>query len=239
MKFFIKTSVLLALITFSISVFAQKDDAVTILKQYGFTPENVFNVIDISSSKYSFTASCKTKTHSDVNNSDDMSTRVYSFDGNKKEGEKFTLVSVKGKEPSSKKIKKFNKEKNSYNDNQRLALTDKDFFVKSTDDNIIVIGFKMPKEELPSKMAYMAHATGYIYIDKKTAKITKIEIKSNEAFNMKIFHVVSLDINLNINYNEDNKLYYVTNETTNMNVLILGSVTSINIEEKYSNFKFK
>jgi len=215
-----------------------QDNAVKILKQYGFTPDNVFNVIDVSSSKYSFTANCTTKTHSDANNTDDLSTRVYSFDGNKKEGEKYTLVSVKGKTPSSKKIKKFNKEKNSYNDDKKLTLNDKDFFIKSNDDNLAIIGFKMPKEELPAKMAYMAHATGYIYINKKTNKITKIEIKSNEAFNMKIFHVVSLDININLKYNEDKKLYYINNEITDMNVLILGALTNINIVEEYSNFKF-
>ncbi len=231
-KIFLIITVVTAFISYS------QDNAVKILKQYGFTPENVFNIVDASSSKYSFTANCTTKTHSDANNTDDSSTRVYSFDGNKKEGEKFTLVSVKGKEPSAKKIKKFNKEKNSYNDNQKLILSDKDFFVKSNDENSAVIGFKMPKEELPAKMAYMAHATGYIYIDKKTSKITKLEIKNNEAFNMKIFHVVSLDININISYNEDKKLYYVTGETTDMNVLILGSVTNINTVEDYSDFKF-
>jgi len=231
-KVFFIIAIAIALISYS------QDNAVDILKQYGFTPKNIFNVIDISNSKYSFTANCTTKTHSDANNTDDISTRVYSFDANKKEGEKFVLVSVKGKEPTAKKIKKFKKEKNLYNDDQKLTLTDKDFFVKSKDDNFVVIGFKMPKEELPAKIAYMAHTIGYIYIDKKTDKITKIEIKNNEAFNMKIFHVVSLYININLKYNEEQKLYYVVGEISDLNVLILGSVTNINTVEDYSDFKF-
>jgi hypothetical protein len=84
----------------------------------------------------------------------------------------------------------------------------------------------------------MAHCTGYIYIDKKQGRITKIQIKSNEAFNLKIFHVTEMTININIAYNDEHKTYYVSNEQSNMKVLLLGSIVAFTIKEEYSDFIF-
>jgi hypothetical protein len=96
----------------------------------------------------------------------------------------------------------------------------------------------MPKEELSSKVAFMAHSTGYIYIDKASKRITKIQIKSNESFNLKIFHVTSMTIDIAYNYNKEHNQYYIDSENTNMKVLILGSTADFKLEEKYSDFRF-
>jgi hypothetical protein len=84
----------------------------------------------------------------------------------------------------------------------------------------------------------MAHCTGYIYIDKKQGRITKIQIKSNEAFNMKIFHVTEMQIDIELTYNEEHKTYYVSQEQRKMKVLLLGSIVAFTIKEEYSDFKF-
>jgi len=227
---------IILLTAFSLS--AQKQSANDLLKEAGFTTDNVLSCIDMSEVNYSFTANSSTVTNQASNNSTKKINKVYSFDSSKKLGERFTLISVDGDDPRKKDFKHFNKEKNSTEPNETIKLKEEDFSVKSNDEESAVIMFNIPAEQLNRQTAFMAHCTGYIYIDKKQGRITKIQIKSNEAFNMKIFHVTTMTININIAYNEEHKTYYVSDEQSKMKVLILGSIVDFDIKEVYSNFKF-
>jgi len=220
------------------SLSAQKQSANDLLKEVGFTAENILSCIDMSEANYSFTANSSTITNQASNNNTSRAKKVYAFDSSKILGERFTLISVDGDEPRKKDFKHFNKEKNSTEPNEAIKLKDEDFSVKSNNEESAVIIFNIPAEQLNRQTAFMAHCTGYIYIDKKQGRITKIQIKSNEAFNMKIFHVTEMTININIAYNEEHKTYYVSNEQSKMKVLILGSIVDFNIKEEYSDFKF-
>jgi len=231
-----KTLLILAIFISHVS-FAQ-DDASKLLAQYGFTIRTVLGVLDNSQSNYSFKATSSNHAYSAANNTNNTTNRVYSFDNTKPSGQKFSLVSVNGKNPTKKQVKHFNKEKNAVNANSDFNLTEKDFFVKSKDKKTVVIGFNLPKEDLPVKVAFMAHCTGYIYIDEKTGLITEVEIKSNEAFNLKIFHITEMKVNIDLAYNKDKKKYYITKETTNTKTLVLGTIMNIDMEEVYSDFKF-
>jgi len=220
-------------------IFSQKNkSAVGILKECGFTTQDVFKIVDLSSCSYSFIANCTTHSYSNDNKTNNTYTRAYEYDFTKDRGERFTLLTFDEKEPSARKIKKFNKEKNFYIKDKKIILKEKDFFIKKDSENIIVIGFNFPKEELPPSIAFMAHSTGNIFIDKNNNKITRIEIKSTESFNMKIFHIVSMDINIDIEYNKEHKMYYVSKEFTNTQALILGNIINIDMTEQYSDFKF-
>jgi len=227
---------ILLLSAFSLS--AQKQSANDLLKEVGFSAENVLSCIDMSEASYSFTANSSTVTNQASNNSTTQTKKVYSFDSNKKLGERFTLISVDGDEPHKKDFKHFNKEKNSTEPNEAIKLKEEDFSIKSNDEEKAIIVFNIPAEQLNRQTAFMAHCTGYIYIDKKQGRITKIQIKSNEAFNLKIFHVTEMTININIAYNDEHKTYYVSNEQSNMKVLLLGSIVAFTIKEEYSDFIF-
>jgi hypothetical protein len=227
---------ILLLSAFSLS--AQKQSANDLLKEVGFSAENVLSCIDMSEASYSFTANSSTVTNQASNNSTTQTKKVYSFDSNKKLGERFTLISVDGDEPRKKDFKHFNKEKNSTEPNEAIKLKEEDFSIKSNDEEKAIIVFNIPAEQLNRQTAFMAHCTGYIYIDKKQGRITKIQIKSNEAFNLKIFHVTEMTININIAYNDEHKTYYVSNEQSNMKVLLLGSIVAFTIKEEYSDFIF-
>jgi len=232
-----KRLIFIVAITTSVISFAQ-NSVNEILKQYGFKTENVFSILDNSKSNYSFNVKGSSHTYSEVNKTDNTTHRAYHFDNTKLEGQKFSLISVEGNAPTKKQIKHFNKEKNKTVKESEMKLTEKDFFIKTDNEKMLVIGFNMPKEELPSKIAFMSHCTGFIYFDKQSEKITKIEIKSKEAFSMKIFHITELNLTVSLAYNDDKNLYYITKEETNTKVLILGSITNIDNEEIYSDFTF-
>ena len=222
----------------SFTAFGQ-NDASKLLSKYGFSTETVLDVLDNSKSDFSFKVNGTNHTYSDANHTDNTVDRVFTFDNSKPAGQKFTLISVNGKDPNKKQYKSFNKEKNSIDSNSKYKLSEKDFFIKSEDESKVIIGFNFPKEELPSKMAFMAHCTGYLFIDKKANLITKLEINSNEAFNLKIFHINEMKITINLAYNADKNIYYATKEKTSTKALIFGSITSIDVEELYSDFKFE
>ena len=233
-----KLILLTLIIAFAYISQAQDHKASQLLEKYGFTTEHVLNGLDLSNSTYSFSSTITTNTYTASTNSNFKDVRTYSFDAKKEKGAQFTLLSVNDTVPTKSDIKHFNKQHNSSSKQKKVILKQEDFFVKSNDDATAVIGFNMPKDELPSKFAYMAHSTGFIYIDKKSGRITKIEIKSNEAFSMKIFHVTEMLIQIKFAYNEEHKQYYIISENTKMKILMLGAIAESKIEEVFSEFKF-
>ena len=234
-----KKQVIMAIMLISaFSLSAQKQNASDLLKEAGFTAENVLSFIDMSEASYSFMASSSTVTYQASNNNTSKTKKIYTFDSSKKLGEKFTLISVDGDTPRKKDFKHFNKEKNSTEPNEAIKLGKDDFTIQSNNEETAVIAFNIPAEQLNRQTAFMAHCTGYIYIDKKKGRIKKIQIKSNEAFNLKIFHVTEMTIDINIAYNEEYKTYYVSDEQSKMKVLLLGSIVDFTIKEDYSDFKF-
>jgi hypothetical protein len=84
----------------------------------------------------------------------------------------------------------------------------------------------------------MAHCTGYLYINKETGRVTKLEIKSFEPFSLKVFHINDMFIQINIGYDEEHKTYFAISEFTRTKALILGSITTIEMDEKYKDIKF-
>ncbi len=226
------------LLLWFLSVNAQKQTANKLLKQFGFTTDNVLSSIDLSNVTYNYKAESVTTTEQEANHSTSTTKKEYSYDANKPLGQRFTLLSIDGDTPRNKDNKHFNKEKNSADKTKMQKLKEDSFFIKSNDETTAIIGFNIPADQLNSKTAFMAHCTGYIYIDKKSGRITKIQIKNNEAFNLKIFHVTEMTIDINISYSEEHKAYYVNSENTLMKVLILGSITSFKIDEKYIDLQF-
>ena len=232
-----KITVLFILLFAVTYVKAQEESASGLLKKYGFTSESVLSILDLSSAQYSFNAQ-STSTTATESGKPTVKKQDYSFDSNKKLGERFVLNAVDGKTPSKKDFKRFNKQKNQVSESPKSKLSDDDFFIESNDDNQAVIGFNIPADKVNPKIAFMAHCNGFITIDKKSGRVIKIQIKSKEAFNIKVFHVTSMIIDIELSYNESSKQYYATNERTETKALLLGSTATITTEEIYSNFKF-
>ena len=233
-----KKAAVLFILLFAITyVNAQEESAISLLKKYGFTGESVLSILDLSSARYSFKAQSTTTTSTESGGKPSIKEQEYSFDSSKKPGERFTLISVNGKTPTKKDYKRFNKQKNQVSESKKTQLSDDDFFVASNDENQVVIGFNIPADKVNPKIAFMAHCNGYITIDKKSKLVTKIQIKSKEAFNIKVFHVTSMLIDIELSYDENSGQYYATKESSETKALVMGSTTTIRTEDIFSDFK--
>jgi len=237
MKRIITILILLTVIN-GINAFAQKQSATELLKKYGFTTENILSSLDLSKANYSFKAKSTTTTEQESNYSTAKKEIEYSFNSAKPDGEKYELISSNGKDPSKRNIKRFNKERNAIVSNNAIKLSEEDFFIKDNNDNELIIGFNIPSDQVTSKIAFMAHCTAYIHINKGTKHMDNINIKNNEAFNIKVFHVTEMDLSINISYNDEFSQYYVSSEHTEMKIIILGALTAVTVDETYSGFKF-
>ena len=222
----------------SINTFAQKQSATELLKKYGFTTDNILSSLDLSKANYSFKAKSVTTTEQESNHSTTKKEIEYSFDSAKPDGKKYELLSSNGKDPSKRDIKRFNKERNAIVSNNTIKLSEEDFFVKDNNDTELIIGFNIPSDQVTSKIAFMAHCTAFIHINKGTKHMDHINIKSKEAFNIKVFHVTEMNLSINVSYNDEFSQYYVSDEQTEMNIIILGAITNITVEETYSDIKF-
>ncbi len=232
-----KLILLTLFLVFNYASKAQDSEVGKLLEKYDYKMEDVIKVIDMSLNTYSYTSTVSTHSYSESTKTNVNDVRSYLFDAEKNKGEQFTLLTVSNNTPSKSDIKHFNRERNS-SKQKRIDLKHEAFFIKSNNDTMAIVGFNIAKEDLPSKYAYMAHCTGFIYIDKKLERITNIEIKSNEAISLKIIHINELLIQLNLMYNEEYKQYYISSETTTMKLLMLGSLVDTKIEEVFSDFKF-
>lgn len=229
----------LVLILFTgINTFAQKQSANELLKEYGFNTDNILSSLDLSKANYSFKAHSVTITEQEANHSTTQKEIEYSFNSTKPDGEKYELLSSNGKAPSKRAIKHFNKERNTIVGDNTFKLQEDDFFVKEDNSSELIIGFNIPSDQVTSKIAFMAHCNGFIHINKETKHMTSINIKSREAFNIKLFHVTEMDLNINIAYNKEYSQYYVNSEHTVMKVIVLGALTDFSVDETYSDIKF-
>jgi alpha-D-ribose 1-methylphosphonate 5-triphosphate diphosphatase PhnM len=127
---------ILMLISFGLILNANSQDnkASKLLANYGFTTENVLASLDASKASYSYKAESLTTTVQSTNNNTAKIEKVYTYDSQKKDGEKFTLISVNNNEPNKKDYKHFDKEKNTIVTDQSLSLKEQDFFIKSDDE---------------------------------------------------------------------------------------------------------
>lgn len=222
----------LLLLTGSLNLFAQQSQVLAAFTKHGIDPEILKPSIkqqptDIAFDyKYTTTASDKQKV------------TLAHFDPNKSPEERWDVLSVNGKTPSSSEIKKFRKEKSKVP--SKVGEVDENSMrvEKETADQLVV-SYKLKVESLPSESAFLKDCINHLTINLKTKRLEKLQCVNEKTVKIKIFNAEKLDLNVLYNYNEQLKRYLPISEELNLVVKFLGQLAPIESLAEYSNYVVK
>ncbi len=215
----------------SISSFAQKQEVLAKLAEYGITAETLGTGLQDHDATHSFDVDITT------NNGTKNIVEVGHFNPLVPIGERWTLETVNDKAPSKKELKKFDKAHNTKQPDINGKVSDKSWKIDSDTEKEIIISFKYEKESLPNKFQFLADCTGKAYIDKRTKRLKKAVFKNDGPLKVKIFNVTKLEMTVDYHYIKEENLYVMDTQHLDMQVKLLGQLVEVEELNEYYHYK--
>ena len=210
---------------------AQKADVEKRLIELEIESDFNFKNLSENSSDYSCNATMTETT------TDKTTVNKASFDPQKPEGSRWSLISTNGASPTKKDIKQFNKAHNIKQDNQEAKPDDNSWKIVNEDEHMLVIGLNYNEADLPHKYKYLAQCNAEIYIDKEAKRLYKVKFYNTAPLKVKIFNVPKLDLTIELMPSKDGKSMLIKDETIIMDAKILGQLVEITEENEFYDYK--
>ncbi|TDQ11253.1 hypothetical protein [Pedobacter metabolipauper] len=157
------------------------------------------------------------------------------FDPSKPKEEQWTVISVKGKKPSTSDIKSFRKNQSK---SPVSAKTDeRTYKIEKENAEYLVITYKQDPASLPAEALFMKDCKLYMIINLKTKRLEKLQSLNEKPLKIKIFNAEKLDLVVKFTYNEQEKRYFTVSEDLNLMVKFLGQLAPMETISEYSNYK--
>lgn len=228
-----------SLVLFSIfSLQAQETDLTKELASVGLTADDLNHISDGTKAMNNYSYMVRSE---EMNAEAGITIKEMSFDPRKIIGEKWTLLSVDGKEPTQAQLNAFDKEKNDEDDHieeqDENLVRDEDVWIKSNTKKDLVIGFKFNKKKLHHSQKILKHFEAELGIDKKNKSIEYVELSNNEPFKMiMILNVEKMNMKLDF-ISMENGDQLIDKLSTDMTLSIFGEEASATITQSFYNYK--
>lgn len=211
--------------------FAQKAKVDQKLKEYDI-PDDFF-MDNLSDENANHSVKLKTTTIT----SDETKVEEGYFDPTLNDGERWQLISVNGKTPTSKEIKQYHKAHNTSEDSDFGAPEDEDWKIIEDNNSELIIEFRYRKENLPHKYKFLAQCIGKVSISKIERRLEKVEFYNTEPVKIKIFNVDKLDMIVFYTLDKETKTYLIEKEDVQMDARILGQTVQIKEINEFYEYK--
>jgi len=219
------------LFTCNSAVYSQSDEIKSKLKDFNIGSELFINSLEDENATFSFDAKITNVT------SEKTSVQLAHFDPSLEEGVRWKLISVNGSTPNNKELKAFNKHHNKAPKKLKAELSDDDYWIDNENETELVIAFRYNEDVLPHKYAFLAHCTGKLYLNKETKRIDHVEYVNDELLHVSIFKVDKLNLTQKYQLNEEGDAYFLVEQKTVMDAILLGQSVEVIDEVVYSNYK--
>lgn len=226
---------LIFLFVFLMNSKAQKDSIMHLLKTYHLDEYKIAHIINNRDSKYAFLV--ETNTKSTVENVNDEKT-ISKHDPKLNTKNHWTLISINGNKPSSKEIKKFERQKTSFKESKLLEIENSSWRIEKENDSLIIIEFKFSKKHLPRDIKLLAKCKTHLYLSKQTKKVSYIKTVNEKSFRFKVYKIKNIEIKEQLMFDEKTKLYVTTDEYTNVDLRFLNQTISVFQHKRFYNYKY-
>jgi hypothetical protein len=163
------------------------------------------------------------------------SVTLVQYDPSKPADERWTVISVKGKTPSSSEVKTF--KKNHSKQPVTAKVDDATYLVEKETPDYLVISYKQDPASIPQETQFMKDCRLHMTINLKTKKMEKLQSLNEKPLKIKIFNAEKLDLVIKYNWNEQEKRYFTESEDLNLIVKFLGQLTPMETISEYSNYR--
>jgi len=158
------------------------------------------------------------------------------YDPSKIEAERWTVVSVDGKTPTSSEIKTFRKE-HSQPSRTEGKVDESSYKTEKDDGNYLTVSYKQDPASLPAEASFMKDCRLFLTINVKTKRFEKLEAINEKPLKIKILNAQKLDLAIKFKYDEAEKRYFTESEDLDIIVKFLGNLVPIQTLSEYSNYK--
>ena len=213
------------------TAFGQKAEVEKKLQEYDIPGDFFVDNLKDENANHSF--KIKTTNISDQNTYVEVGT----FDPTLTEGERWTLISVNGNEPTNSQKKQFNKAHNESEVSGTNIPEDEDWKTLEDNDSELIIGFQYRKKNLPHKYKYLAQCKGKAFINKKEKRLEKVEFYNTEPIKVSFFHADKLDMVISYKLDEESKTYLIEKEEMLMDARLLGQSVEVKMTTEFSDYK--
>jgi len=224
---------LLLLIFLNLSVllsFAQKSLVIDAFTKHGIDPSILEAQTKQRSDNYAFDY----KYTSISGNKETVTTA--SFDPSKPEQDRWTVISVKGKTPSTSEIKAFRK---SHSQPQPISgkVDESTYKIEKQNADLLLISYKQDPSSISAEASFMKDCRLYMTVNLKTKRLEKLQSLNEKPLKIKIFNAEKLDLVVKYIYNEKEKCYFTESEDLNLIVKFLGQLAPMETISEYSNYR--
>lgn len=223
---------LLLLLVFSATTaYAQSDKIQNIFAEYNITEEMLTENLKDANAEYAF--DYKSTITTDVN----TTVQFARFDPSKKIGERWTLVSVNGEDPSVEDINTFDQTHNTTRNNVNGKVDEDSWQIEKDTESELVLSFRYNKKSVPRKYRFLADCKGTVYFDKNANVLKKTEFTNEgKPIRVKILKVQGLDMEVDYQLQEDGKTYLIVKEILDMKMRMFGQDVEVIEINEYSNY---
>ena len=226
------------LLSFSPLFAQEKTDVNAALAAVGLTQDDLNHIADGTKAMNNYAYKIKSV---EENSFGDKTEKIMSYDPRKAVGERWTLISVNGDDPTEEQITSFNKEKNDPDDhieeqNENLVEEDQTWIERDNESELI-IGYKFNKKHLHHSQKILKHFRARVSIDKQKKDIKYVELYSFEPFKMLLVMKISdMDIRMDFKQvGEGDEL--VTESKTHMKLSMFGQEGTATVTQTYYDYE--
>ncbi|MES2458912.1 MAG: hypothetical protein V4594_25400 [Bacteroidota bacterium] len=160
---------------------------------------------------------------------------IAKYDPSKPLDDRWTVVSVKGKAPSSGEIKTFKK---AHSKQPVVSKIDEaTYLIEKETPEYLVISYKQDPSSIPDEAKFMKDCRQHMTINLKTRRMEKLQSLNEKPLKIKIFNAQKLDLVVKFTWNEQEQRYLTESEDLNLIVKFLGQLAPMETISEYSNYK--
>lgn len=167
--------------------------------------------------------------------SDKATVTIAKYDASKPADDRWTVISVKGKAPSSGDIKTFKKNRSKQPTVPKID--EGTYLIEKETPEYLVISYKQDPTSIPDEAKFMKDCRQHLTINLKTKRMEKLQSLNEKPLKIKIFNAEKLDLTVKFNWNEQEQRYLIESEDMNLIVKFLGQLAPIETISEYSNYK--
>jgi hypothetical protein len=208
---------------------AQKQAVLDALKEHQVDPK----ILDPEIKKHPTDLAYDLK-YSSISNEKEKITLAH-YDPTKPEAERWTVLSVDGRDPSSSEIKKFKKE-HAQQPPAPSKIDESTMKIEQESAEQLVISYKLDPATIPSEASFLKDCRNYLTIDLRSKRLTSLQSRNEKPVKIKILNASKLEVTIDYTYSEQLQRYLPQKEDLVMIIRLLGQEAPMETVSVFSNF---
>lgn len=226
-----KTIITIVFVSFAISIFAQNEEALMKINEYGIDEEMLTKNLKDADAEHYF----KLKTTSITDSS--SYTTLSEFDPSREIGKRWKLLEQNGKKPDEKAIKTYEKNANTKKKDVNGKIDRSSWEILQDDGDIMIFAFRYEEKSLPKRYRFLSDCQGKLYYDKSKGRVTKAEYKNDGPTKVSIFKVDNLNMEVFFRWVEAENAYLIERQEITMQIRVFGQSAESREISEYLDYK--